>query len=427
MSLLTITSILLTVSALFAYANYRTLKLPTTIGIMVISLVFSLVLVLLGMLGYERGIETASNIVSQIEFDATLLNGMLGFLLFAGAMHIDLHGLLKHKWTIGLLASVGVITSTFIVATGAYFLFALFGFNIPYIYCLLFGSLISPTDPIAVMGILKTAGASKSLEIKIAGESLFNDGVAIVVFLAIFGMAVHGEAFDAQNIAILFAQEAFGGALFGFACGYLVLQMLKRVDNYQVEILLTLALVSGGATAAAGLHLSAPIAVVVAGLMIGNHGRRDAMSDTTKQHLDTFWELIDEILNAVLFLLIGLEVMVLSFSVQIWIAGVLMAAFVLGSRLISVGIPINLLRKLDFDFHPHAVKLLTWGGLRGGISVALALSIPAGAERDVIVAVTYVIVVISILLQGLTIGKLVKATAVDQDDESIAERASSTN
>ena len=427
MSLLTITSILLTVSALFAYANYRTLKLPTTIGIMVISLVFSLVLVLLGMLGYERGIETASNIVSQIEFDATLLNGMLGFLLFAGAMHIDLHGLLKHKWTIGLLASVGVITSTFIVATGAYFLFALFGFNIPYIYCLLFGSLISPTDPIAVMGILKTAGASKSLEIKIAGESLFNDGVAIVVFLAIFGMAVHGEAFDAQNIAILFAQEAFGGALFGFACGYLVLQMLKRVDNYQVEILLTLALVSGGATAAAGLHLSAPIAVVVAGLMIGNHGRRDAMSDTTKQHLDTFWELIDEILNAVLFLLIGLEVMVLSFSVQIWIAGVLMAAFVLGSRLISVGIPINLLRKLDFDFHPHAVKILTWGGLRGGISVALALSIPAGAERDVIVAVTYVIVVISILLQGLTIGKLVKATAVDQNDESNEERASSTN
>ncbi len=427
MSLLTITSILLTVSALFAYANYRTLKLPTTIGIMVISLVFSLVLVLLGMLGYERGVETASNIVSQIEFDATLLNGMLGFLLFAGAMHIDLHGLLKHKWTIGLLASVGVITSTFIVATGAYFLFALFGFNIPYIYCLLFGSLISPTDPIAVMGILKTAGASKSLEIKIAGESLFNDGVAIVVFLAIFGMAVHGEAFDAQNIAILFAQEAFGGALFGFACGYLVLQMLKRVDNYQVEILLTLALVSGGATAAAGLHLSAPIAVVVAGLMIGNHGRRDAMSDTTKQHLDTFWELIDEILNAVLFLLIGLEVMVLSFSVQIWIAGVLMAAFVLGSRLISVGIPINLLRKLDFDFHPHAVKILTWGGLRGGISVALALSIPAGVERDVIVAVTYVIVVISILLQGLTIGKLVKATAVDQNDESNEERASSTN
>ena len=427
MSLLTITSILLTVSALFAYANYRTLKLPTTIGIMVISLVFSLVLVLLGMLGYERGVETASNIVSQIEFDETLLNGMLGFLLFAGAMHINLHGLLKHKWTIGLLASVGVITSTFIVATGAYYLFGLFGFNIPFIYCLLFGSLISPTDPIAVMGILKTAGASKSLEIKIAGESLFNDGVAIVVFLAIFGMAVHGEAFDAQHIAILFAQEAFGGALFGFACGYLVLQMLKRVDNYQVEILLTLALVSGGATAAAGLHLSAPIAVVVAGLMIGNHGRRDAMSDTTKQHLDTFWELIDEILNAVLFLIIGLEVMVLSFSVEIWIAGVLMAAFVLCARIISVGIPINILRKINFEFHPHAVKILTWGGLRGGISVALALSIPAGTERDVIVAVTYVIVVISILLQGLTIGKLVKATAIDQDEDAIAERATSVS
>jgi len=277
------------------------------------------------------------------------------------------------------------------------------------------------------MGILKTAGASKSLEIKIAGESLFNDGVAIVVFLAIFGMAVRGEAFDAQHIAILFAQEAFGGALFGFACGWLVMQMLKRVDNYQVEILLTLALVSGGATAAAGLHLSAPIAVVVAGLMIGNHGRRDAMSDTTVQHLDTFWELIDEILNAVLFLIIGLEVMVLSFSLQIWVAGVLMAAFVLCSRIISVGIPINALRKLNFEFHPHAVKILTWGGLRGGISVALALSIPPGPERDVIVAVTYVIVVISILLQGLTIGKLVKATSMDQDEDAIAERKAEAN
>jgi CPA1 family monovalent cation:H+ antiporter len=206
-------------------------------------------------------------------------------------------------------------------------------------------------------------------------------------------------------------QEAFGGALFGIACGWVVLQMLKRVDNYQVEILLTLALVSGGATAAAGLHLSAPIAVVLAGLMIGNHGRRDAMSGTTVQHLDTFWELIDEILNAVLFLIIGLEVMVLSLDIQMWIAGLVMAVMVLLARLISVGIPVTLLRKLKNDFHPHAVKILTWGGLRGGISVALALSIPTGPERDVIVAVTYVIVVFSILVQGLTIGRLVKATA----------------
>jgi len=415
MSLLTITSILLTVSALFAYLNYRTLKLPTTIGVMVISLVFSLVLILLSQAGFTDGERLASHIIEQIEFDEALLNGMLGFLLFAGAMHINLSELMQRKWTIGVLASVGVMISMFIIAGGAYFIFALFGFEIPFIYCLLFGSLISPTDPIAVMGILKTAGASKSLEIKIAGESLFNDGVAIVVFLAIFGMAVHGEAFDPQRIGILFVQEAFGGALFGFACGWVVLEMLKRVDNYQVEVLLTLALVSGGATAAAGLHLSAPIAIVVAGLIIGNHGRRDAMSDTTIQHLDTFWELIDEILNAVLFLIIGLEMIVLDFTSNVWLAGIVMAVLVLFSRLIAVGIPVNLLRRMNIDFHPHAVKILTWGGLRGGISVALALSIPASPERDIIVAVTYVIVVLSILLQGLTIGRLVKATAIDNE------------
>lgn len=420
MSLLSITSLLITVSALFAYVNYRTLKLPNTIGIMVISLLFSLTLVLLSALGFTNGATLAGDIISQIDFDDTLLNGMLGFLLFAGAMHINLDELLKHKWTIGLLASVGVLSSMFLVASGAWLIFQWFGFNVPYLYCLLFGSLIAPTDPIAVMGILKTAGASKSMEIKIAGESLFNDGVAIVIFLAIFGMAVHGEAFDLQHIGVLFVQEAFGGALFGMACGWLVLQMLKRVDSYQVEILLTLALVAGGSTAAAGLHLSAPIAVVMAGLMIGNHGRRSAMSNVTVQHLDTFWELVDEILNAVLFLIIGLEVIVLSHELHVWAAGLVLAVLVLAARLISVGAPVLLLRRLGHDFHPHAVKILTWGGLRGGISVALALSIPASPERDLIVSVTYVIVLASILIQGLTIGKLVRITsgAVDSGKTS---------
>lgn len=411
MSLLTITSILISVAALFAYVNYRTLKLPTTIGIMAISLVFSLVLVALGASGHPGGIELARGIVGEIDFDETLLTGMLGFLLFAGAMHINLDELLARKWTIGILASVGVVTSMFLVAAGSYAVFSLFGFEVPFIYCLLFGTLISPTDPIAVMGILKTAGASKSLEIKIAGESLFNDGVAIVVFLAVFGIAVNGEAFDAGHIAVLFVQEAFGGALFGFAAGWVVLQMLKRVDNYQVEVLLTLALVAGGSTAAAGLHLSAPIAVVVAGLMIGNHGRRDAMSNVTVQHLDTFWELVDEILNAVLFLIIGLEMMVIDVSPVVWVVGLVLALVVLAARLVAVGLPVNALRRLGREFHPHAVKLLTWGGLRGGISVALALSIPSGPERDLIVAVTYVIVVLSILVQGLTIGRLVRATS----------------
>lgn len=410
MSLLSITSILISIAALFSYVNYRTLKLPNTIGIMVISLAFSLVLVLLAHAGFADARQIAEGIIVQVQFDETLLNGMLGFLLFAGAMHINLDKLLARKWTIGLLASVGVLTSMLLVATGSYYLFQLFGFTVPFIFCLLFGSLISPTDPIAVMGILKTAGASESLEIKIAGESLFNDGVAIVVFLAIFGIAINGDSFDLQHIGVLFVQEAIGGAVFGFACGWVVLQMLKRVDDYQVEVLLTLALVAGGTTAAAGLHLSAPIAVVIAGLVIGNYGRRNAMSNTTVQHLDTFWELIDEILNAVLFLIIGLEVIVIQLDAQLWTAGIVMAGIVLAARMISVGIPITLLRHLDGEFHPHAIKILTWGGLRGGISVALALSIPAGPERDLIVGVTYIIVVLSILLQGLTIGRLIKAT-----------------
>jgi len=410
MSLLTLSSLLITVSALFAYVNYRTLKLPTTIGIMVISLLFSVVLVVLGKFGFSSGVDYARDIVSQIEFDEALLNGMLAFLLFAGAMHIDLKELLKYKWTIGILASLGVVLSTFVMAGAAYVLFALLNIDMPFIYCLLFGSLIAPTDPVAVLGVLKTAGASKDLETKIAGESLFNDGVAIVVFLSIFGIAINGDPLSAQHIGILFVQEAIGGALFGFAAGWVVLQLLKDVDNYHVEILLTLALVAGGATGAAALHLSAPIAVVVAGLMIGNHGKRGAMSKNTIQHLDTFWELIDEILNAVLFLIIGIEVVLITFNGPIWIAALLLTLVALAARMFAVSIPVNLL-KLRREFHPHVIKILTWGGLRGGISVALALSIPASEQRDVIVAITYVIVVISIVLQGLTIGKLIKATS----------------
>ena len=409
MSLFTIASILISVSALFAWLNYHTLRLPTTIGVMVISLLFSLCLVLLGLAGFEQGVTIARDLVAQIDFNAALMNGMLSFLLFAGAMHINLHDLLERKWAIGLLATFGVILSTFLVSAGAYFVLRLFNLEVPFIFCLLFGSLISPTDPVAVMGIMKTAGATKSLETKIAGESLFNDGVAIVVFVAIYGIAINGDPLSIEHIGLLFLQEAIGGAVFGFVCGWVVMQMLKRVDNYQVEVLLTLALVAGGSAAAAALHLSAPIAIVVAGLLIGNHGRRDAMSNTTIQHLDTFWELIDEILNAVLFLLIGLEVMILTFHATIWFTGLLLAIVVLLARLIAVSIPIGFLR-LRQEFHPHVVKILTWGGLRGGISVALALSIPMGPYRDTIVTITYVIVVLSILSQGLTIHKLIEAT-----------------
>lgn len=406
MDLLSISSILLTVSAIFAYINYRYIKLPTTIGIMVVSLVFSVFLVVLSKFGFESGIDAAQSLVRQVDFNQALMNGMLAFLLFAGAMHVDLSALLDNKWVVGLLASVGVIASTFMVGIASYFVLGLLGFELPFIYCLLFGALISPTDPVAVMGVLKRAGANKSLETKIAGESLFNDGVAVVVFLVIFGIAINGDPISAGHIGKLFAQEALGGAVFGFVIGWIALYMLKRVDDYQVEVLITLALVAGGATAAAKLHTSAPIAVVVAGLMIGNQGRRDAMSRTTREHLDTFWELVDEILNAVLFLLIGLEIMLTTFGGKQLTAGLIMAVLVLGARFIAVSAPVTLLR-MKKEFHPHVIKILTWGGLRGGISVALALSIPEGPERDIIVAVTYIIVVLSILLQGLTVHKLV--------------------
>ncbi len=406
MDSLNIASLLLTVSALFAYINYRFIKLPTTIGIMVISLVFSLGLVLLSKFGLSSGVDYASQVLSSIDFNQTLMKGMLSFLLFAGALHINLSELIQHKWVIAVLASIGVITSTFIVGYGTWFILPLFGLQIPFIYCLLFGSLIAPTDPVAVMGILKTAGASRSLETKIAGESLFNDGVAVVIFLAIFELAVAGADIDPQHFAMLFAQEAVGGIIFGLATGFVVLKMLKTVDNYQVEVLLTLALVTGGYAAAAALHLSAPIAIVVAGLLIGSVGRKYAMSRLTRDHIDTFWELLDEVLNAVLFLLIGLEVIVLEMSPTLLICGALLAVLTLLARFVSVGLPVSLF-KLAVEFDPHVIKILTWGGLRGGISVALALSLPASTERDIIVSITYIIVLLSILIQGLTIHKLV--------------------
>ena len=407
MSIFDTASLLLSIAAVFAYLNYKFIKLPTTIGIMLIALVFSLILVVLSHFGIGFGEQYAEQILNNIDFNETLMHGMLSFLLFAGALHINLEALLEKKWIVGILATIGVVTTTFIVGFASYYIFGWLGIEIPLIYCLLFGSLIAPTDPVAVMGILKTAGATKSLETKIAGESLFNDGVAVVVFLVLLGIATSGHDANASEIALLFAEEALGGAVFGFAIGWITYRMLKSVDNYQVEVLLSLALVAGGYALASQIHVSGPIAIVVAGLFIGNHGRHMAMSETTREHLDTFWELLDEILNAVLFVLIGLEVIVLSFSGNHIIAGLILALVVLLARFISVGIPINLMR-LRKDFHPHVVKILTWGGLRGGISVALALSLPASKERDIIVTITYIIVVLSIVIQGLTIKKLVE-------------------
>ncbi len=406
MEMLDLAALLLTLAAIFSYINFRFLKLPTTIGIMLIAMLISISLVVLGHCGFE-GIQNKATVVLEgIDFNKALMHGMLSFLLFSGALHVNLEDLDQHKWIISILATFGVVMSTFIVGSIAWIVFWLIGLKLPFIYCLLFGSLIAPTDPIAVIGILKKAGVPKSLETKITGESLFNDGVAVVVFLVIMGIVTGGHDVTAGHIMLLFVEEAIGGVLFGLAIGWLAYQMLKSVDNYQVEVLLTLALVMGGYALARVIHVSGPIAMVVAGIFIGNRGRLFAMSENTREHLDSFWELMDEILNAVLFLLIGLEILVLTIKGNYLIAGLIMIPVVLLARFISVGIPVTFMRRIR-DFSPHAVKILTWGGLRGGISVALALSIPNGPEREVLLTVTYIIVIFSILVQGLTIERFV--------------------
>ena len=406
MDSLNITSGLVTLAGVFAYLNHRLFRLPTTIGLMLISLVISVAILLLGKMGIHFD-ELAVNMIQSIDFDQTLMHGMLSFLLFAGALHININDLARQKYVIVILATFGVLISTVIVGGTAYWLLHFIGAGIPLIYCLLFGALISPTDPISVLSILKTAGAPKTLETKISGESLFNDGVGVVVFLILSGMAAGGSEIHVLDALGLFFHEAVGGAVFGFAVGYITFLMLRNVDNYQVEVLLTLGLVMGGYSLANSLHLSAPIAIVVAGLLIGNHGRMLGMSQITREHLDDFWELLDELLNAVLFVLIGFEILVIPFrSATLWVA-MIMIPIVLLARFISVSIPVVLLR-FRRRFSPHVIKILTWGGLRGGISVALALSLPVEAPRDAILTFTYVVVVFSIICQGLTIGPLVK-------------------
>jgi len=406
MKLFNILAILITLSAGFSYINHRFIRLPTTIGLMAIALLVSLGLIASGPLGFGLK-EEARLLLNSIDFDETLLHGMLSFLLFAGALHVNLADLSRQKYIIGSLATLGVIGSTFIIGFASRWVLSWLGIQLPFIYCLLFGALISPTDPIAVMGILKKAGVPESLETKITGESLFNDGVAVAVFLVMLEIATGTQGVTAASVAGLFLREAVGGLVFGLLIGAIAYSMLKSVENYQVEILITLALVTGGFALADVLHLSGPIAIVVAGLLIGNHGRMLAMSDEVRDHLDKFWELVDEILNAVLFLLIGLEVLILTFNRAYILAGIILIPLLLAVRFVSVGIPVVILKPFR-TFSPHVIKILTWGGLRGGISVALALSLPAGANREAILAVTYAIVVFSIIVQGLTIGKLVQ-------------------
>ncbi|MCZ6799259.1 MAG: sodium:proton antiporter [Nitrospirae bacterium] len=406
MDLFELLALVLTLAAGFSYLNERIIRLPVTIGVMLIALVLSLLLHLIDQWGFTLK-DQAAVWLSSIDFNQTLMHGMLSFLLFAGALHVNLNDLAKNKWVIGSLAVVGTLLSTFLLGWVTWVVLGWLGFNISFLYCLVFGALISPTDPIAVLGILKRAGAPKSLETKITGESLFNDGVGVVVFITILEIATGSHELSVGHIAGLFLQEAVGGAVFGLGIGYLAYLLLKSVNNYQVEILITLALVTGGYALAQALHLSGPLAMVIAGLVIGNQGRLFAMSESTREHLDVFWELIDEILNVVLFVLIGLEVLVLTFTQEYVTAGLLLIPLVLLGRLVSIGIPLAILQRFR-TFTPGAIWVLTWGGLRGGISVALALSIPKGPERDLIVAITYMVVVFSILVQGLTVGQLIR-------------------
>ena len=319
--------------------------------------------------------ERARAVVTRIDLQLAFLHGMLGFMLFAGSLHINLNELKARKWPVATLSTLGVVISTAVVGLLTWAVMNALGVPARLIYCFLFGALISPTDPIAVMSILRQAGVPRGMEVTIAGESLFNDGVGVVIFLGILEVATGAGGFDVGRLAWLFLWEAVGGAALGFALGWLVYRMLRSVDHYQVEVLLSLALVAGGYALVNAFHMSGPIAMVVAGLLIGNVGRNFAMSPTTKDRLDVFWELIDDVLNAVLFVLIGLVVLSLHFTGRYLLIGLLAIPIVLFARLVSVAGPLAVLNRWG-RFDPHTTWVLTWGGLRGGISVALALSIP---------------------------------------------------
>ncbi|MFL3649757.1 MAG: cation:proton antiporter [Pseudoalteromonas sp.] len=403
-----ISAIFLSITALLTYVNHRFIGLPTTIGVMVISMLVSITAIFLGFLGFDDLIDYEVSLLDQLNFTEVLLDGMLSMLLFAGALHVNASDLRRYKLPIGILACVGTLVSTVIIAGALYLLLPLLGFDLSFIWCLLFGALISPTDPIAVMGILRSAGAPKSIETVIAGESLFNDGIGVVVFVLLLGILSSGDIPTTYSVAHTLAVEAGGGIIFGLTLGGILYYLLKSIDSYQEEVLLTLAGVIGGYALASHWHLSGPLAMVMMGLMVGNHGRNLAMSDKTRHYVDLFWELIDEILNAILFVLIGLEVVMIAYSGNLLAAAVLTILIALLARLIVVGITTTTFNK-QLALPSGAWKVLTWGGLRGGISVALVLQLPDGAERNVLLTLTYAVVVFSILIQGLSVGKVAKS------------------
>lgn len=407
MKFYTALTIIISISAIFAYVNYRYIRLPATIGIMVLSLITSVFIVTLGHVipGISADIIY---MIESIDFHELLMDIMLSFLLFAGAIHINAKNLKEERISVIALATIGILISTFIIGVLTYFLFSLFDIQVDLIYCFLFGALISPTDPIAVLGILKKAKIPRSMELKISGESLFNDGVAVVVFLTILEIAKTGvDNMSVNDMSVLLLKEAGGGLLYGLILGYVGFWLLRSIDNYQVEVLITIALVMGGYTLADRLHVSGPLAMVVAGIITGNQGKEFAMSEITRDYLGKFWELVDEILNAILFLLIGFEMLVIKLNSTLMMIGGISILVVLLARWISVALPISVIR-FKVSLERNAITILTWGGLRGGISVALALSLPQEMYRSELVSITYIVVVFSIIVQGLTIGNVAK-------------------
>lgn len=408
MSIFTLLAVLVVFSALFGYINVRFLRLPVTIGLLVVAIVFSLINI--GIAGiFDDFLELEQAIVRGIDFQRVLMEGMLSFLLFAGALHTDFSRLRKVAAPVLAFATFGVVASTFIVGIATYYLLQALSLEAAFLHCLLFGALISPTDPIAVLGILKQAKAPEQLETKIVGESLFNDGVGVVIFLTLLQLVgVGAEDLGVGEVGLLFVEEVGGGIILGLALGFGAYRLMRRIDNYEVEVMITLAVVMGGYALASAIHFSGPLAMVAAGLFLGNERfRSGSMSAETEKYVDQFWELIDVLFNAVLFVLIGLELVAVTFSEQYILAGLLAIPMVLLARMLALAGPIAIFRR-RLNFIPRTNLLMTWGGLRGGISIALALSLPASVPRDLFITMTYVIVVFSIVVQGLTLGSVVK-------------------
>ncbi|PTM03749.1 MAG: sodium:proton antiporter [Bacteroidetes bacterium] len=405
MDLFSIISSITILAAVFAYFNTKFLKLPFTIGLMVMALIFTIVLLIFGSFIPDL-LSEAKAVVHELDFKSLLLDVMLSFLLFAGALHTKLDLLKVNRGPILMLATLGVLISALLVGFAMYYLLILFNYPVDLIYCFLFGSLIAPTDPIAVLGILKQIGAPKNLETKIVGESLFNDGVGVVVFLVLLSIAREGlDQISAVDIATLFAEEIIGGVLLGLAFGYVAFQLMRSIDHYETEVIITIALVMGVYSLASHLHFSGPLAVVVAGLLVGNKSPKEAWSKTSQLYIDKFWELLDVFLNAILFVLIGLEMLIVELNGFYLLIGLLAIPVGLAARYIAVSGPVLIFKK-HLNFAPKTAFLLTWGGLRGGISIALALSLDENMQRELFLTTTYVVVVFSIIVQGLSIGKV---------------------